>query len=387
MPDLCQLRSNAPPRCDAGRDESVVRPRRAQAACRRPLGIPDGNCPGLDWSTTRGCGGIGRRARFRSVCPFGRGGSSPLIRTLKRLVLLCATALSVASLSGSSLAARAVPTTEVIVTLNAPSLLAEGRALTSARDLAYGKSLARAQSRAREEPVRGDPGRADRLPLPHRGRRLRDRRSDRRRLRPDPDPGDREGLAERPLPLAGGHPYNGLARPGGAPGTAGDRCRQALGAEPPDRGPGNQDRRDRRRHRRAAHVLQPVRVRLSGRLPEGRDEGRDHEGDRPAGLRPDEAVLQVRDAAVRPVAERLLSRDARRRDRRRRPQHPGRRDLPLRRCSRRAARELQGADDPHARLRPRRQLGADHRGDRGGRLGRDEHHQPLARRARDLAFP
>ena len=29
----------------------------------------------------RGCGGIGRRARFRSVCPSGRGGSSPLIRT------------------------------------------------------------------------------------------------------------------------------------------------------------------------------------------------------------------------------------------------------------------------------------------------------------------
>ena len=27
-----------------------------------------------------GCGGIGRRARFRSVCPKGRGGSSPLIR-------------------------------------------------------------------------------------------------------------------------------------------------------------------------------------------------------------------------------------------------------------------------------------------------------------------
>src|SRR3712207_7424958 len=26
----------------------------------------------------RGCGGIGRRARFRSVCPKGRGGLSPL---------------------------------------------------------------------------------------------------------------------------------------------------------------------------------------------------------------------------------------------------------------------------------------------------------------------
>ena len=31
-------------------------------------------------SPARGCGGIGRRARFRSVCLSGRGGSSPLIR-------------------------------------------------------------------------------------------------------------------------------------------------------------------------------------------------------------------------------------------------------------------------------------------------------------------
>ena len=31
-------------------------------------------------SRVRGCGGIGRRARFRSVCLSGRGGSSPLIR-------------------------------------------------------------------------------------------------------------------------------------------------------------------------------------------------------------------------------------------------------------------------------------------------------------------
>ena len=34
----------------------------------------------------RGCGGIGRRARFRSVCPSGRGGSSPLIRIARPCV-------------------------------------------------------------------------------------------------------------------------------------------------------------------------------------------------------------------------------------------------------------------------------------------------------------
>ena len=35
-------------------------------------------------SPARGCGGIGRRARFRSVCLSGRGGSSPLIRMFGR---------------------------------------------------------------------------------------------------------------------------------------------------------------------------------------------------------------------------------------------------------------------------------------------------------------
>ena len=42
-----------------------------------------------------------------------------------------------------------MPTTEVVVTLNAPSLLAEGRSLTSARTISYGKRLARAQAQAR----------------------------------------------------------------------------------------------------------------------------------------------------------------------------------------------------------------------------------------------
>jgi subtilisin family serine protease len=56
--------------------------------------------------------------------------------------------VSVASLGGSGRAASTAPTTEVIVTLNAPSLLAEGRALTSARDITYGRSLVRAQARA-----------------------------------------------------------------------------------------------------------------------------------------------------------------------------------------------------------------------------------------------
>src|SRR5512133_2267567 len=36
--------------------------------------------PGYNGPSTRGCGGIGRRARFRSVWGKPRGGSSPLIR-------------------------------------------------------------------------------------------------------------------------------------------------------------------------------------------------------------------------------------------------------------------------------------------------------------------
>src|SRR5512132_2757607 len=36
--------------------------------------------PGYNGPSTRGCGGIGRRARFRSVWGRPRGGSSPLIR-------------------------------------------------------------------------------------------------------------------------------------------------------------------------------------------------------------------------------------------------------------------------------------------------------------------
>src|SRR3954454_7335445 len=74
----------------------------------------------------RGCGGIGRRARFRSVCPSGRGGSSPLIRTLTRILLLTAAALAAVSLSGEVLAAKRIATTEVVVTLHGRPLGAAG---------------------------------------------------------------------------------------------------------------------------------------------------------------------------------------------------------------------------------------------------------------------
>jgi subtilisin family serine protease len=62
---------------------------------------------------------------------------------LRRLAILCTAAAAVASLAGSGVAASPVPTTEVIVTLDAPSLVA--RSLTSARAKA---SIAAVQSRA-----------------------------------------------------------------------------------------------------------------------------------------------------------------------------------------------------------------------------------------------
>jgi subtilisin family serine protease len=83
---------------------------------------------------------------------LGRGGSSPLIRTLRRFILLGAAAAAAASLSGSVAAApgiapRAAPTSEVIVTLHAPALAAYGRTLTSVRQT-YERQIAAAQAAA-----------------------------------------------------------------------------------------------------------------------------------------------------------------------------------------------------------------------------------------------
>jgi subtilisin family serine protease len=78
---------------------------------------------------------------------LGRGGSSPLIRILRRFIFLLAAAAAAAFLSGSGLAARAVPTTEVIVTFPTPSLVALGRSLTSARVPIETRSIAAAQAK------------------------------------------------------------------------------------------------------------------------------------------------------------------------------------------------------------------------------------------------
>ncbi len=170
------------------------------------------------------------------------------------------------------------------MTLNAPSLLAEGRALTSARDLAYGKSLARAQARAAKNLFAAIPG----AQIVYRYRIVADG------FAIVVPTADAPGLTRIPgiekvwpnvlYHFAGPSPATTVSHAQAVnQGPQGDRCRQALGDEPPDGRPGNQDRRDRRRDRRPAHVLQPVRIHLSARLPEGFDPGHDpREGDRPA---------------------------------------------------------------------------------------------------------
>jgi subtilisin family serine protease len=87
------------------------------------------------------------------VCPLGRGGSSPLIRTLtgRKLIASGAAAAAAASLSGAGRAHEALPTTEVVVTLKAPPLTAFGRSLTTARHATYARALAAAQRQAIRE--------------------------------------------------------------------------------------------------------------------------------------------------------------------------------------------------------------------------------------------
>ena len=81
------------------------------------------------------------------MCPLGRGGSSPLIRILRRFIFLLAPVAAAACLSGSGIAAPAVPTTEVIVTLRTPSLVELLRSLTSARMPLEARSITAAQTR------------------------------------------------------------------------------------------------------------------------------------------------------------------------------------------------------------------------------------------------
>ena len=72
--------------------------------------------------------------------------------------MLCAAAAAAASVSGAAGAPRPLPTTEVVVTLKAPSLTAFGRSLTSAKHGSYAQELAAAQAQAARNIRRAVPG-------------------------------------------------------------------------------------------------------------------------------------------------------------------------------------------------------------------------------------
>ncbi len=92
------------------------------------------------------------------MCPLGRGGSSPLIRTLRLAPLLLLTTLAVTVFSGDGFARTQPAMTEVVVTLKAPSLSAFGRSLVSARHTLYGRELVAAQNRVMGNVRKAVPG-------------------------------------------------------------------------------------------------------------------------------------------------------------------------------------------------------------------------------------
>ena len=257
---------------------------------------------GLHWPTPRGCGGIGRRARFRSVCPSGRGGSSPLIRTLtKHPHPHCGGA-------GRRVPLRRSPGGEAGPDdrgrrdaerrrRSAPRA-AHGAPRPEARGVA---GEGRAQPAARRSPRRRSAGAtaSSRTASPSSCRRTRCRCS--RRCR-----GSR-GRGRTPTTPSATRP----ARAGTAAITQGPEVIGAdklWGAGARDGGQRDEDRDHRRRPRRDAQVLRPDRAVVPARLPEGPDAVHDAEGDRPADVRAGLAGLQVRQRALRPDTSRSTRR-------------------------------------------------------------------------------
>src|SRR2546423_9113411 len=158
--------------------------------------------------------------------------------------------------------------------------------------------------RRRTDPPR-DPERAVPGALPHRPRRARGEPAVRQAAGARADFGRAQGLPERRLP------------PRHQQEPRRDPRRPVLGRDRRVR-PGDQDRGRRRRDRPDEPVLQPGRLLVPGRLPEGPDQVHDAEGDRRAGV----PGARLRQAGAAPdLPRRLVPRDARRRDRGRRAGH------------------------------------------------------------------
>ena len=157
------------------------------------------------------------------------------------------------------------------------------------------------------------------------------------------------------------------------------------GADARDRRQRDEDRDHRRRPRRAPPLLRPAGFSYPPGFPKGPDEATTPKVIVQRTFAPGSpATASTRRSPFDPEKGRSTPRTS--------PGSPPATTAPqagnappLGRRAERVPRQLQGADDPDAGLRPRRQLGRDRRGDRGGRRRRDGRDQPLARRARGRA--
>ena len=175
--------------------------------------------------------------------------------------------------------------------------------------------------------------------------------------------------------------YHALRDAGGPEQIGADKL---WGAEPRDGGQRDEDRDHRRRpaRRPTRTSTRPASPTRPG-FPKGQTQFTTPKVIVQRTFAPAIAAVQVREHAVRPDA--VVPRHARRGHRRRRPRHAAPAADDLRRRAERVPRQLQGADDPDAGLRARRQQRRDRRGHRGRGRRRHERDQPVARRARGRA--
>ena len=344
------------------------------------------NCS-LHCPLPRGCGGIGRRARFRSVCPSGRGGSSPLIRIRSRDDVSPHNPIGGLVARPSASRAR-----DGVARRSRPRWPTDARSSSDARSapLATTHWRARPQLQARIAASRRNARVA-------RGsqRDLSRRRQVRWRYR---------------LVVNGFAVVLPRAQLGAARGAAGRRRRDLPERAATGRSSTAARSRSARPRSGGPALATAGNGMKIGIIDDGDRPDATRSSTRPATdarrasrrARPRYTTAKVIVARAFPPAAPGLEERARSRSTREHRSTP--RTSPasppatptrvaagrahLRRRAARVPRQLQGADDPdRRRRRPRRQLAGDRRGDRGGRRGRHGRDQPLARRAGDRAVP
>ena len=227
------------------------------------------------------------------------------------------------------------------------------------RSRSFGRSLQSASHASYLRRIEAEPERARAAHPVERSRARRSAGATARRRRLRGRPPDSRGAAARARPGR----RRGLAEPRRTTRLAvTSRGPQQIGADKlwgptlATAGPGDEDRDHRRRHRRRAHpYFDPAGFQYPPGFPKGLTKYTTPKVIVQRTFAPAGADVQVRDAA-RSTRRNVVPRDARRRDRRRRPRHAGAGRPHLGRRAERLPRQLQGADDPDARLRPRREL-------------------------------